>query len=131
MISGLATWLRWDLWEEDRTLDHSPAGSRKGVPCGQATVNTKPGAQAEKYPVHLHSSLAWAAHGEVCLLLSCFVAPPPSLWANRRAIQLHLCRQALCPNLTSPRRKTVGIFEITNPDLRRPTAFKKLADFSC
>lgn len=58
-------------------------------------------------------------------------APPFVFREQREDIQAHLCSQAQGPNLTSQESQAggnSGIFEITKPDLRKATAFKKLAD---
>lgn len=148
---GLCTIL---LLEEDRAQDHRKNGQQSPEKEYSAdklwsTLNISP--QAETHHMYPSSpTLVWAAHTMVCgirevypvSVVLCFTSPPPFERAcllfspNRRGIQLHLCRQALSPNLTSqreaaPRLKTAGIFETTNPGRRRPAAFKKLADFSC
>lgn len=125
-----------------------PAASRECVPCRHAVVNTKHRLEHTRHPSFL--TLVQAAHRMVHGIREVYPAPVVLCFITRSFLSKgsafcflltgeafsFTCvgrhsAQTLHHRETSPRLKTVGIFETTNLGLRRPTAFKKLADFSC
>ena len=74
-------------------------------------------------PLHIHPPPSFSKGPAFCFLLTGEAFS--FTWVGRLAAQTWHHRA------TSPGLKTGGIFEPANPGLRRPTALKKLADFSC